>query len=539
MNKWKKLLMACLSVTLLAGCGLTANKDTNHILSYAMGEKWQTLDSSKANDRASYTLIHTFMEGLYEYKRNDDGILKPKADLVKKLKHSDDMKIYTIQLRKNAKWSNGDQITANDFVYSWRRALTMHTENAKYMTSEGIHIKGADEIYAGKANADTLGVQEKNKHTLVIEMTKEIEKAKLIDYLTLPVFYPLNMKFVEEKGKSYGTSMSNVLTNGPFKLHSLTNNKAVVYKWNQYYDEKKVKLNGIEMLFNVENSERIKMFDHAQIDLVSVWGPELKKYKKKSTLTGMPAGVMWSLLPNFKSNTMRSKSLRKAISLSINRSELEKNQMRSALLNSKDDVIDLPDGLVPKNIEYDTLERNIRELSKAEVHYSKKKAKKIVKNYLKSNNLKDIHLTLAYPTDYEISQFIAKELKKDIEKNKGTKVDLVEYNPANKDQYDLTLVRREAVANDGAVFVDMLSTNNGLSNYHNHEYDAMIEKIKNPDSYDDKFDMIAEAELKAINDYAAIPIAQQSYAILSRMNALNVDFVQFGVPINFKYVELS
>ena len=539
MNKWKKLLMACLSVTLLAGCGLTANKDTNHILSYAMGEKWQTLDSSKANDRASYTLIHTFMEGLYEYKRNDDGILKPKADLVKKLKHSDDMKIYTIQLRKNAKWSNGDQITANDFVYSWRRALTMHTENAKYMTSEGIHIKGADEIYAGKANADTLGVQEKNKHTLVIEMTKEIEKAKLIDYLTLPVFYPLNMKFVEEKGKSYGTSMSNVLTNGPFKLHSLTNNKAVVYKWNQYYDEKKVKLNRIEMLFNVENSKRIKMFDHAQIDLVSVWGPELKKYKKKSTLTGMPAGVMWSLLPSFKSNTMRSKSLRKAISLSINRSELEKNQMRTALLDSKDDVIDLPDGLVPKNIEYDTLERNIRELSKAEVHYSKKKAKKIVKNYLKSNNLKDIHLTLAYSHDYEISQFIAKELKKNIEIIKGIKVDLVDYNPANKDQYDLTLVRREAAANDGTVFVDMLSTNNGLSNYHNHEYDVMIEKIKNPDSYDDKFDMIAEAELKAVNDYAAIPIAQQSYAILSRMNALNVDFVQFGVPINFKYVELS
>ena len=539
MSKLKRFFILCLSVGLLTGCGLTANKDSNHIFTYAMGEKWQTLDSSKANDRTSYTLIHTFMEGLYEYKRNDDGILKPKADLVKKLKHSDDMKVYTIQLRKNAKWSNGDQITANDFVYSWRRALTMHTENAKYMTSEGIHIKGADEIYAGKAKADTLGVQEKNKHTLVIEMTKEIEKAKLIDYLTLPVFYPLNMKFVEEKGKSYGTSMSNVLTNGPFKLHSLTNNKAVVYKWNQYYDEKKVKLNGIEMLFNVENSERIKMFDHAQIDLVSVWGPELKKYKKKSTLTGMPAGVMWSLLPNFKSNTMRSKSLRKAISLSINRSELEKNQMRSALLNSKDDVIDLPDGLVPKNIEYDTLERNIRELSKAEVHYSKKKAKKIVKNYLKSNNLKDIHLTLAYPTDYEIGQFIAKELKKDIEKNKGTKVDLVEYNPANKDQYDLTLVRREAVANDGAVFVDMLSSNNGLSNYHNHEYDVMIEKIKNPDSYDDKFDMIAEAELKAVNDYAAIPIAQQSYAILSRMNALNVDFVQFGVPINFKYVELS
>lgn len=105
-----------------------------------------------------------------------------------------------------------------------------------------------------------------------------------------------------------------------------------MYRWNQYYDEKKVKLNGIEMLFNVENSERIKMFDHAQIDLVSVWGPELKKYKKKSTLTGMPAGVMWSLLPNFKSNTMRFKSLRKAISLSINRRELEKKSNENGII---------------------------------------------------------------------------------------------------------------------------------------------------------------------------------------------------------------
>ena len=100
MSKLRRFFVLCLSVGLLTGCGLTANKDSNHIFTYAMGEKWQTLDSSKANDRTSYTLIHTFMEGLYEYKRNDDGILKPKADLVKKLKHSDDMKVYTIQLRK-------------------------------------------------------------------------------------------------------------------------------------------------------------------------------------------------------------------------------------------------------------------------------------------------------------------------------------------------------------------------------------------------------------------------------------------------------
>ena len=531
--------MACLSVTLLAGCGLTANKDTNHILSYAMGEKWQTLDSSKANDRASYTLIHTFMEGLYEYKRNTHGVLKPKNSVAKKIKHSDDKKTYTITLKKNAKWSNGEKVTAEDFVYAWQRALRLKTADAKYMTSEGIHIKGADEIYARKAKADTLGVKAKNKQTLVIFMTKAIEKPKILDYLTLPVFYPLNQKFVEAKGNAYGTSIANVLTNGPFKLVSLNDQKAKCIKWNKYYEANKVHLPGVEILYNIDNDKRIKMFDDAKIDLVSVWGPELKKYKQKSTLSGMAAGIMWSLLPNFKSETMKNESLRKAIALAINRNKLEKEQMRTALLTNDDDLLDEANGLVPKNIEYDSNEHNIRDVSKAETHYSKKKAKKLIHNYLKDNNLKAMTLTVAYSNDYEISPFIAKQLKKNLEAIKGIKVNLEKYNPAQQDQYDLVLVRREAVANDGTPFVDMLSSQAGMSNYHNKAYDAMIAKIKNPESYDDKFDLISEAELQAVNDYAAIPVAQQSYAILSRMNLLNVDFVQFGVPVNFKYVELN
>ena len=70
--------------------------------------------------------------------------------------------------------------------------------------------------------------------------------------------------------------------------------------------------------------------------------------------------------------------------------------------------------------------------------------------------------------------------------------------------------------------------------------DNIITNIKKADSYDERFNLIIDAEVKAVNeDYAAIPVAQQSYAILSRMDANNLDFIPFGVPINFKHVTLN
>ena len=540
MKKFKRFFLIFITCTMITGCNLVSNKDANHIFTYAMTEGWQTLDSTLAHDSASYALIHTFMEGLYEYGRNSEGKLKPVKCLLKSLHALDDKKTYKIVLKKNIKWSNGENITAKDFVYAWKRALTLHSKDAIYMTSEGIHIKGADEIYNKGADANILGVSAKNNQTLIVEMTNKIEKNILVDYFILPVFYPLNQKYVESQGDAYGTSSSHILTNGPFKITSLSKDKAELVKWDGYYENHKVHLNKIKILFNEKNDNIVKKFDKAQIDLGTTYGSKLQKYKRKATFTNMPSGIEWMLLPNFKSKSMQYRNMRKAISFAINSNDLEKNKMCTALLDGNDNVFDKPKGLVPNNIEYNSLSMNIRDISTAEKKYSKKSAKKIINRYYKDNGINSLKLTIAYPAEYDISTLISANLKEYLEAINGVKVNLVKYREEDKEQYDLTLIRRQARANNGILFVDMLASSGNLSNYNNTEYDNIITNIKKADSYDERFNLIIDAEVKAVNeDYAAIPVAQQSYAILSRMDANNLDFIPFGVPINFKHVTLN
>lgn len=540
MKKIKRFFLISISCIMISGCNLVSNKGANHIFTYAMSEGWQTLDSSIAHDSASYTLIHTFMEGLYEYGMNSEGKLKPEECLLKSLHASDDKKTYKIVLKKNIKWSNGENITANDFVYAWKRALTLHTKDAIYMTSEGIHIKGADEIYNKGADANILGVSAKNNQTLIVEMTNKIEKNILVDYFTLPVFYPLNQKYVESQGDAYGTSSSHILTNGPFKIISISKEKAELAKWDNYYDNNKVHLNNIKILFNEKNGDIVKKFDKAQIDLGITYGPKLQKYKQKATLTKMPSGIEWMLLPNFKSKSMQYLNMRKAVSFAINSDDLEKNKMCTALLDRNDNVFDKPKGLVPNNIEYNSLSANIRDVSTAEKKYSKKISEKIVNRYYKDNGINNLKLTIAYPAEYDIATLISTNLKEYLEAINGVKVNLVKYKEEEKEQYDLTLIRRQARANNGILFVDMLTSSANISNYNNTDYDNIITNIKKAKSYDERFNLIVDAEVKAVNeDYAAIPVAQQSYAILSRMDANNLDFIPFGVPINFKHVTLN
>lgn len=540
MKKFKRFFLIFITCTMITGCNLVSNKDANHIFTYAMTEGWQTLDSTLAHDSASYALIHTFMEGLYEYGRNSEGKLKPVKCFLKSLHALDDKKTYKIVLKKNIKWSNGENITAKDFVYAWKRALTLHSKDAIYMTSEGIHIKGADEIYNKGADANILGVSAKNNQTLIVEMTNKIEKNILVDYFILPVFYPLNQKYVESQGDAYGTSSSHILTNGPFKITSLSKDKAELVKWDGYYENHKVHLNKIKILFNEKNDNIVKKFDKAQIDLGTTYGSKLQKYKRKATFTNMPSGIEWMLLPNFKSKSMQYRNMRKAISFAINSNDLEKNKMCTALLDGNDNVFDKPKGLVPNNIEYNSLSMNIRDISTAEKKYSKKSAKKIINRYYKDNGINNLKLTIAYPAEYDISTLISANLKEYLEAINGVKVNLVKYREEDKEQYDLTLIRRQARANNGILFVDMLASSGNLSNYNNTEYDNIITNIKKADSYDERFNLIIDAEVKAVNeDYAAIPVAQQSYAILSRMDANNLDFIPFGVPINFKHVTLN
>lgn len=160
MNKKLLYTLTAGAALLLAGC---SNKDSAPSQSnsgkYAAKQelRWTeamtiaTADLSKATDTLSFQTLMNVQEGLYRLDKNN----KPKPALAVKTKESKDGKTYTFTLRKGAKWSNGDPVTAKDFVYSWQRTVDPQTaaQDAFYMDP----VKNAAEIYNSKKDKSTLG----------------------------------------------------------------------------------------------------------------------------------------------------------------------------------------------------------------------------------------------------------------------------------------------------------------------------------------------------------------------------------------------
>ena len=169
MEKWRKVFAVGFAV---GACGLALTACSNQSNSSSSGTKktlnWMeqaeipSMDISKAVDRVSYEQLNNTMEGLYRLGNN----AKIEPGLATKTEESKDGKTWTFTLRKNSKWSNGDPVTAKDFVYSWRRTVNPKTASEYSYLFSG--VKNADAIVAGKKPVSSLGVKAEGNYKLVV-----------------------------------------------------------------------------------------------------------------------------------------------------------------------------------------------------------------------------------------------------------------------------------------------------------------------------------------------------------------------------------
>ena len=131
---------------------------------------------------------------------------------------SEDGKTYTFHLR-DAKWSNGDAVTAADFVFGWQRAVDpANASEYSYMLSDIGQVVNAAQIIAGEKPVTDLGVTAVDDKTLEVQLNVPV--SYFLSLMYFPTFYPMNQKFFESCGDTYGTSADTVLSNGAFVLTS-------------------------------------------------------------------------------------------------------------------------------------------------------------------------------------------------------------------------------------------------------------------------------------------------------------------------------
>ncbi|WP_439327855.1 ABC transporter substrate-binding protein [Lonepinella sp. BR2357] len=164
--------------------------------------------------------------------------------------HSDDYKTWTFHLRKDAKWSNGDPVTAQDFVFSWQRLVTPKTASpyASFLTY--MQVANAQDIIDGKKSPDTLGVK------AIDDLTFEVSLDNAVPYLvgltSHQSMLPVPKKVIEKFGDNW-VKEENIVGNGAYILTDHVINEKIVFARNPYYWNDKETVIDKATLLSIEN----------------------------------------------------------------------------------------------------------------------------------------------------------------------------------------------------------------------------------------------------------------------------------------------
>ncbi len=301
----------------LAACGhKSATSKTNRALNVTLPDEPATVDPNTAYDTNSASMILQTMTGLYQYDQHNKLVPGIATSVVKPTNHG---KTYTFNLRKDAKWSNGDPVTAQDFVTSFRR--TVNPKTKAQFASVYQYFKNFNAIQKGKLSPNQLGVKALGTHKLQVQLTHAVP---YFNDLAASKYLPLDTKVVQKYGTKYGTDAKHAVYDGAYKLVGWTGtNTSWRYVKNpDYYDAKNVKVKRVNVTVTKDQNTAVNLFKSGKIQETTVTGQYVRQNKNDPEMRTHLLGRLNYLYFNNKKKTTNSENLRQAMSYVINRKQL-------------------------------------------------------------------------------------------------------------------------------------------------------------------------------------------------------------------------
>lgn len=311
-------LLTTATVMTLAACGNSQTSD-DKVLNVALTSEVTTLDISKQTDTIVGTILGNTGSNLLRV--DDKGELVP--DLAEKLDISEDGLTYTATLRDGLKWSDGSDLTAEDFVYSWQRILDPKTASQSAYLAVESNIKNAKEINEGTiTDLSQLGVKaEGNK--VIFTLTSPTPQMKY--FLAFSSFLPQKKSFVEKEGDKYGTTSEHQLYSGPYVFEGWngTNNEFKFVKNKNYWNADQVKTETVNLEVIKKPETAVQKYKQGQLDFANISStPSLYKANAKdANLVDVPEATSAYLEYNQTgtNKALANKKIRQALNLATNR----------------------------------------------------------------------------------------------------------------------------------------------------------------------------------------------------------------------------
>ncbi|HDR4728188.1 TPA: peptide ABC transporter substrate-binding protein [Bacillus cereus] len=534
--KWKKshlMVMALVISLLLTACNNKENKSDaeskKQVLNVTVSEEIPSLDTAKTMDGTSAHVMQNIFEGLYVLDDQD----QPIPAVAKSFKRSEDGKKYTFDLRKDAKWSNGDNVTANDFMFAWKRAIA--PETASQYASMLFYVKNAKEINKGTMPLDELGVTVINDYKLEVELEQPIPY--FLQLLALPIYLPQHESFLKEQGKNYALEPSNLLYNGPFILEKWKHEQEFQLKKNAtYWDEQKVKLDEINFQIVKDTMTAVNLYEAGNLDRVPINSQFVDKYKGNKELHMSSDSGIAMLRFNEKNNILANKKVRQSISLALNKGDFVAHFINNGAKPAS--------GLVPAGHVNEETGKDFRKENGNLSSYDLQNAKKIWEEAKKELGVEQVNLELL-TFEQDNAKRMAEYIKGDLEKNlQGLTIQIKQQPFKQKLQleqtgdYDITMANWGPDYKDPISYLELFTTGNpnNKMNYSNPRYDELIKKAKTdfvlePEK---RWEVLLEAEQVLLEDAAVAPLYHIGSAYVQKDYVKGIEKHQFGGVYTYK-----
>jgi len=505
----------------------------NKVLLINEGPEPRSLDPQAAQDIPGYHIIMGLTEGLVGCHPTDQS--KEVPAMADRWEHNGDYSVWTFHIGEDRKWSNGDPVTAQDFVFSYKRILTP-TFGAQYVNYLFM-MKGAEDYFKEKIkDFDQVGVKALDDHTLRIELVGPTPY--FLSLLQHPAWFPVNPKTILKFGTisdrdTKWTLPKNYVGNGPFKLKSWRSHDVIEMVRNPlYWDAASVKLNGIDFYLIENQSTEDRAFQAGQLH--KTYGLQLDKVpyyrlKRPEYLRIDPWLGTYFYRLNVERKPLDNPKVRMALNLVVDREAIVKNITRQ---NEQPATGFTPPGMG----DYQALKV---------MTYDPDKARQLLaeagypdgKGFPKFNiliNTSEVHRTIAEA----IQQMWKEELHINVGiENQEWKVLLDMQKNIN---YDIARYGRIGVFMDPVTFLDMWTTGNANNNTHwgDPKYDELIHQAARTGEAKVRLDLLRQAEELFLSQPPVVLIYWYTRGYLMQPLVKNWNPLVFDNH-NYKFIDLE
>jgi oligopeptide transport system substrate-binding protein len=462
-----------------------------------------TLDQHHTSVAQEGYLLRDLYEGLVTF----DGKGEVIPGVAKSWEISPDGLIYTFHLRDNAKWSNGDPVTARDFVYSFHRIMDPKT--AAGYANVLYAIKNAKEVNTGKMALDQLGVEALDDHTLNI--TLRVPTPYFLSLLTHQTGLPVNRRAVETYGDKF-TLPGNMISNGAYTLTSFTpNDKIIMTKTPFFWDAQTVKIDVVNWLPFEQPASCMRRFEAKEVEICATVAAEQMDYIKANLAPYLRVapyfGTYYLSVKGEPESKLRNPRVREAISMVIDRDFLAHEIRRNMMVPSF--------SLVPPGTKNYVADAPRFDFADKDILDREDDARAILKE---AGVLPDsLHVKLRYATSVNNKNTMIAVA--DMLKNIGIIATQDEVEGATyfkylqeKGMYDFAYRAWIGDYNDPYSFLSMFTTGNFFNdtNWSNKDYDALIMQSETMTDTKARAETLAKAERILLKEAPIIPLLYPS-----------------------------